>query len=472
MSADEGASWAAASASSAGEVLRLHQRLNPADIGLPDLVLHGWIAVCGESLAAMRALSAMLGTFAIVLVFILTRELQGVERGDSANRDEAAESSEDPRGRESGRPPSAEFSSQRELIGATAALIFAVNLVTIKYSRQTRMYPLMLLAVLAQFAYFIRAARRGGWRNYAGVTIFTAISLAAHPSALFAFTAEALWVVYRLWRERADFRQAIRWVCKLAGAVVLGLALLAPALPTLIGATAHAAAHGALNWITRPPWWEPIALFNKGTGSFGFPVLALLAIAGAIGAWRGAAARFCLLWMWAPPTIVLLFSYLVRPAFVERYLLSSFVPFFILAAFGVWEIPNLWARWWKRRAVGRARNLVRAGTLALALVLAVAHVAAYRRKPHGPEWREAARLAARPPGENIAVAPGYAVDVVEYYLRRNGDGARPQRALPADPAAPVLILADEGVPPEAARRLAREYPRVMARPRGLVIRHR
>ncbi|MGH8011225.1 MAG: glycosyltransferase family 39 protein, partial [Candidatus Binataceae bacterium] len=338
MSADEGASWAAASASSAGEVLRLHQRLNPADIGLPDLVLHGWIDACGDSLAAMRSLSALLGTFAIVLVFVVTREVQ------AAARDDAVAELHGDRGGSEAVTARGQSASERDLIAATAALIFAVNLVTIKYSRQMRMYPLMLLAVLAQFACFIRAARRGGWRSYAGVTIFTAISLASHPSAIFAFTSEGLWVYYCLWRARLKVHQALPRAIKLAGAVVLGVVLLAPAMPALIGATSHAAAHGALNWITRPPWWEPVALFNKGTGSFGFPILALLAIAGAIGAWRGTAVRFCLLWMWAPPVVVLLFSYLVRPAFVERYLLSSFVPFFILAAFGVWEISNLLGR--------------------------------------------------------------------------------------------------------------------------------
>ncbi|MGH8013601.1 MAG: hypothetical protein ACREQ4_13980, partial [Candidatus Binataceae bacterium] len=115
--------------------------------------------------------------------------------------------------------------------------------------------------------------------------------------------------------------------------------------------------------------------------------------------------------------------------------------------------------------------LTRAVALALAVLVALAHVVAYRHKSHGPDWREATRLAAQP-GEKIAVAPGYAVDVVEYYMRRNGDDLRPQRAQTADSDAAVLILGDEGIAHQNVRRLVHEYPRVMARLRGIVIRHR
>ena len=75
MSADEGASWAAAAAPTLAEVVRIQAVLNPGKLAVYEIVLHGWMKLFGDELGAMRALSAMLDTFAIVVVFALVREL-------------------------------------------------------------------------------------------------------------------------------------------------------------------------------------------------------------------------------------------------------------------------------------------------------------------------------------------------------------------------------------------------------------
>src|SRR6516165_10626461 len=75
MSADEGASWAAASTSTISEVLRLQPRLNPGKFALHEVVLHGWIRLFGDGLVTMRALSGLTGVLGIVAVFFVTWEL-------------------------------------------------------------------------------------------------------------------------------------------------------------------------------------------------------------------------------------------------------------------------------------------------------------------------------------------------------------------------------------------------------------
>ena len=75
MSADEGASWAAAAAPTLAEVVRIQAVLNPGKLAVYEIVLHGWMKLFGDELGAMRALSALLDTFAIVVVFALVREL-------------------------------------------------------------------------------------------------------------------------------------------------------------------------------------------------------------------------------------------------------------------------------------------------------------------------------------------------------------------------------------------------------------
>ena len=74
-SPDEAASWAAASAPSAAEVIARQPALNPGELPVHDLMLHGWIALFGSSLPAMRALSAVFGVVSIVLVYLVVCEM-------------------------------------------------------------------------------------------------------------------------------------------------------------------------------------------------------------------------------------------------------------------------------------------------------------------------------------------------------------------------------------------------------------
>ncbi|HKV56435.1 MAG TPA: hypothetical protein VJN94_17510, partial [Candidatus Binataceae bacterium] len=117
LSADEGASWAAASLSSVAQIVRQQPLLNPGKLALHDLALHVWMRLLGDSLYAMRSLSALAGTVAIIAVFLVTREL--FSAADSPVL-ATHESRNDP----------------HDLLSAFDALLFAVNLVTIKYSQE------------------------------------------------------------------------------------------------------------------------------------------------------------------------------------------------------------------------------------------------------------------------------------------------------------------------------------------------
>ena len=132
MSGDEGASWAAASTPSAQQVAEIERRLDPGKLALYDLILHEWIGVFGDGLFAMRALSAALGTIAIVLVFVAVRE---VCRSLVDELDESARSVAD-------------------LAGAFAALVYATNLEMVLSDRAVRMYPLVMCAELLQITFF------------------------------------------------------------------------------------------------------------------------------------------------------------------------------------------------------------------------------------------------------------------------------------------------------------------------------
>ncbi len=434
MSPDEGASWAAASATTVSEVIARQTRLNPGELPIHDLMLHRWISIFGSSMAAMRAMSAAFGVVSILLVYLVACELFA-----PASEEESALTSDDVR-----------------MIAGLGALVFAVNLVTIKYSREARMYPLMLAAILAQVAMFIRALRVGGFVNYAAVAVLTVIAIASNFAALLVPATEGLWllnVVARA-RWRPGHRNARRGWTLAAALAAAGLILVPKLLSSL-----HAASTGSVGgWRTPPALYAPFALFNKATGSFAFPILAALAIWGAVRGWRrGArdAVGFALLWMWAPPVIMVAASYTIAPVFVERYALPCFVPFFILVALGIFELPG---------------DLVRSGALVLAVAFSVGHIVLYDRKPHDAQYHEAiaAASSALKPGEAMTIVPAYAIDVIRYYA----PAEEMDRAVRYDPSAPpaaVLILGDQNLAPAAARSFGKEYPQVVARLRGVTV---
>jgi uncharacterized membrane protein len=442
MSADEGASWAAAVVPSPLEVLHLQSRLNPGELGLHDLALHGWIRAFGDGIGTMRALSATAGTIAIVLVFFVTREILSINITCS---DEPPDSA-----------PGVLCAENRDGTAAFSALVFAVNLVTIKYSREARMYPLALTLVLAQVWFFLRAIRRGGLANYAGTAIFTSASIAANFTMSLILLPEGIWLLYVLWKSRTFRRNTISAAIALAA----GLILLFPGAIMYVRARGGAPDPAVYDWISPPALWAPVALFNKGTGTVAFPVMALLAVWGLACGWRRIAdsVAFAMLWMFAAPLLLLMVSYVIRPAFVERYVLACFVPFFVLVALGAWDVGG---------------NSTRLAALTLIVFVALGHDISYERKPHDAQWREAVRVATEnaPGADWIAVTPKYAVNVVRYYLPKTASASS---AHPVDeqPRNEVVIIADTGVAAADAERLAHDYPRPLAHLRGLMVRSR
>jgi hypothetical protein len=162
---------------------------------------------------------------------------------------------------------------------------------------------------------------------------------------------------------------------------------------------------------------------------------------------------FVLMWMLLPPILVLVGSYLIRPAFVERYMLSSFVPFFLLVAFGILSIRGLVAQY---------------SLLALVALLSVGHIYSSRLRPHDVQWREAVNSARTASSRKLGVAPPYAAEVVRYYLR---DSHQQWLVLPGRAEPPgVAIVASSGVPAAEAESIANICPHLLAHWRGVIVR--
>jgi hypothetical protein len=148
MNDAEGSTWAAVVAPNVCEVVKTFWQVEfGGKHPVYDLVLHEWVRIFGTSLSAMRAMSALLGTIAIVLLFFAVREICCALDGEA--------------GAQAG-----------EMAGAFAALIYAVNVRLMISDRTAREFPLLIVVELAQIIFFLRAQRRGIFDDYLGLAMF------------------------------------------------------------------------------------------------------------------------------------------------------------------------------------------------------------------------------------------------------------------------------------------------------------
>ena len=367
---DEAVSWQAARAPTIAQVVQLHEDMNRGKLPVYSIVLHLWIKLFGQSEAGLRALSASLGTLAIALVWFAVYE---AVRAPPLRTSEAGLDKID-----------------ASLMAALCALLAAASLILIRYSREARMYPLMLTMVLAQVGFLMRASRRGGLLNYGAAAAFTALAIAANFTASLTVAAEFVWLTWIFCRRASERNGAA--ILRLGATLAIGVALLAPYGRGVVLLN-EGVRTGMLSWMSSARPLDPIRTFESSSGGWVFATLALLAAWGCVKAWRShrELVVFALLWMWLPPLVLLVGSFFFFPMNADRYSLSSFIPFFMLASLPLALLKDLRARY----------------SLAVALlILMVVRANNYYTKRRDAQFREAAEHALRdaPSGGRIGVA--------------------------------------------------------------------
>jgi len=447
MSRGEAASWTAAAASTVAASFALSQQLNPGKGGIYDVALHLWIDAVGDRVGPMRALSALLGTLTILLLFAAVRELLAALHGSDGN----------------------EIFSP-ELAAAFAALLFACNLRMVTTDRTARMYTMMLIAAIAQSWFFIRSSRRPGAANVIAATFFTALAIASNIIVLSLFAAEAFWLALLWLPSQARKVRGRLSVLRPATALILAAALFLP-LAIVDGRAALGAFHAGV-WETiepQPPWW-PVRALMVMTGNAAFWPLLLIAL---YAIWEQHTRypfgiRFILCWLLIPFGLIEIASYAVTPMMLERYVLPSLIAFLVLAAVGIASIHGVALRY------------------AIAILVvgqSLAHLHHHWCNPEDVQWREAARfaVAATPAGQRIAVVPLEPLMVLRYYL----DEPERMRLVGADAQLdpntrlwtitcgqePILI-ADSELPPASLQQISACYPRLLKQFRLVEVRAR
>ncbi len=452
LSIDESLSWAESAGRTVTDVLRIQHQLDSGKLPIYELAQHGWMRFFGESEAAMRALSALIGSLSIVLVFILAVEVM-LAAGETSEPSTAEL-----------RTPVKERAEYEEgriyIVAALCALLFAVGLPSVEIARQARMYSMMQGWILAQVIFLFRARRLGGLANYAGLTIFSAIALATNFTAVLVMAAEALWLIYLYvtdaeGRSDAAARSASPWL--MAAALVSAMVLLLP-FSSGLRYGVEGVKRGDYEWIRPPGPWEPLATFENGLGSWPFPLFALFAIMGGIRLWRSARDEtvMLILWIGLPPTVLFAGSYLVTPMLVTRYLISSFVPVFILTAIGIESLPSR-----KFRAVA-----------IIAIVsLSILRVSSDLR-PGDNRWRDACEIALTKAGSERRVGACHDYYLVSYYISAAQRDRVQVVRIPfhgsADQVPRVVVVSPTAAPAQVTE-IRQEYPVFVARFKNVIV---
>ena len=428
LSIDESLSWFAAAAPSVSDLLRIQHGVDSGKLAIHELALRGWMHMFGESEGALRAMSALIGSLSIVLVFIVAREILSAVS--------ATESEERSQGR-------------IYLIAAVSALLFAVGLPAVEIARQARMYSMMQAWILAQVIFILRARRLDGVANYAGLAIFSALAVATNFTALLVLGAEGLWLIYLFVRDaRGDGPVRIGTAWRIAAAILVAMVLL---LPFTSGFENGAVGleRGDFNWIHLPGRWEPFATFENGLGSWPFPLFLLFTIVGGVRMWRmhREEALLALLWILLPPIALFAGSYILTPMLVTRYLISSFVPVFILTAIGIESI-----------SAEKYRAIALVAIVSLSILRDSSDL-----RTGDDRWRRACELALAHDGPEHRVGACHDYYLVSYYI-----GA-PQREqvivirIPSHGAEgdkPGVVVASPTAAAAQIAELRREYPEV------------
>ncbi len=316
--------------------------------------------------------------------------------------------------------------------GMIAGLIVASNPFVVAYAGEARGYALALLATA------LAALGLARWLDDepGALLLYGLAAGAAGLAHWFALLVPVAFAVATLLLRR---RQAMPFIVVTALACVPALAIVGIALTNGVGGS------GA-EWIRDVGWAVPRLLLRSWTGGH----LALL-VAMAAAAMAGAARRraghcrearvVALCWVGLPVAAVTL-AELVRPVYVDRYLLPAVIGLAVLAALGVARCPRPWL------------------ALALAGVLVPSVLASASNLGHGP--REDARgavalvAAGHRAGQPVVAAARWDALGLDHYARRRHPGLVDDLVLPPDavPAAAtvwVIRRATGGVKGDVAK---------------------
>ena len=298
--------------------------------------------------------------------------------------------------------------------GLVAGLVMAANPFVVAYAGEARGYTLALLATALAALGFARWLD-GEPRSLLLYGVAAAAAGLAHWYALLVPAAFAVAALVLRGRRRA---LPLVGVTALAGVPALGL----------VGAVlANGVGGSGAEWIRDAGWAVPRLLLRSWTGGHVALLVATVAAvaAGAVSRRRDDARTVALAWVVLPVAAVTA-AQLVRPVYVDRYLLPAAIGLAVLAAFGIDRCP---------------RRLVPLAVAGLLVPSVVATVSNFSQGPREDVRGAVALVAAgHRPGQPVVAAARWDALGLDHYTRRRHPGPVADVVLPpaAVPDAPVV----------------------------------
>ncbi|WP_432955451.1 glycosyltransferase family 39 protein [Micromonospora haikouensis] len=344
---DELATWSAATRP-LGDLARMAGTIDAATWPY-YLFMHGWVALCGDSPAALRLPSALAMAGTAGLAAALGARLLG------------------------------------RRAGLTGGLLFAALPGTSRYAQEARPYAFVALFAVLATLLLVRALERPGWRRWAGYAAAVAALGLAHLVALTLLAAHAAAVLAPGRTTRRLRRPVWGWLLALLPAAVV----LTPLVLVAAGQRGR-----QLDWVdqARPADLAALPGALTQSGAVGGLLLGLAALGAARSGWAGLLPAACLVL----PVALVFLAGLAVPLWVPRYLFFV-VPFACLLA---------------GAALATAALPAALAVVLLAGLLGLPDQAALRHSHEWPrgalvDYRGAARVvdAGRRPGDVIVFSP-------------------------------------------------------------------
>ena len=279
-------------------------------------------------------------------------------------------------------------------VALLGGLLLATSPFFVKWSQQARGYTMLVALVLAATLVLLRALDRNTRAAWALYGLALSVVILWHPvGGLLLVPAHLVLVAQR--RERA-FPHAL-----LAGLVVMALGV-----PWAAQIAIRSTGEGvAMNWLRFPTARDATTTLLDVSGAAGVGVA--LAVLGLVALKRRSEAGLALwlgTWAFVPFALALLVS-LVRPIYLDRYLMIASPAFALLAAVAIVRLSTRWR------------------VVALAVVVAATGIGLvrwYGTADHGnwrgADWRDAVATVRTMNGDTpVVIAPWSASPAAEYY---------------------------------------------------------
>jgi mannosyltransferase len=297
---DEGASMYFAH-----DVPRLWERLvhREANMWLYYLLLSLWLRL-GDSETVARGLSALFATAAVPVTYVLGRRLFG------------------------------------SWAGAIASLLLASHSYLIHYAQQVRGYTLLVFLVALSSYFFLRAVDEGSRRAWVGYGVAMGLAIHTHFFAALVYLAHLLAVLL-------VGKMPSHWRGLLLSTAILAVFLVPIALWQPLS-------NDQIPWVLPLTAQRLFWFFGQMTGG-SRPLLLLYAIFWILALVSVARKRtehaspqerwhhlFVLAWIVVPVAVAAGFSLLVKPVFVDRFLIVVLAPLVLLAGAGIARVRPRW----------------------------------------------------------------------------------------------------------------------------------